>query len=244
MSKHEEQLTRALKGPEKPARQGGDATPSPVTAKNLFTHHDAHPLVLGAVLLSKYGPNYFAWTPETLWEHIHKDFAPSLPHHTRAKIQAIRTAHITDWVWTKWEVFCPVVQALNNNIPDFKVLRKPTIPQLMVAVDMLEHVRQDVEYSQEVQDFIAASLFDRGVMYAPPPLEFSQDELNELIRLQEVESSVSAVKDRYNSLLSTSMEDVPLEETAVDTQVARLVVARDYLRMRRFQLKIQLEAAL
>jgi hypothetical protein len=211
------------------------------SARNMFVHHDTHPIVLDIKLMDQYGVEWFEWEPETLWMEIMDDFrTPSISDHVRSKIQAIKTIHITDWAFTKWEVFCPIIQALNNNIPDFEILRKPTISQLFAGVDMMTMVRNDVEFSQEVQQFCAASMIDAGVVAAPQPIEFCQDEILELQKEIGVPVDPKSIRDKYRQMMSIPAEEVVLGVNPVDIQVAKLIVARDYLALRREQMKHQL----
>lgn len=223
---------------------------APITHRNLFVHHDTHPVVFDLALLAKYDTDWFEWEPVTLWKEIKEDFhVPSISDHACAKIQAVRTLHINEWFWDKWEVFCWITQALNNNIPDFQVIQKPSIPQILNAVDIATMVRTGEEFIQEVQSWVAASVVEEGVFYAPEPAKFCQDEILELLTEMKIENpkqAISVVEGRFKEVMSIPEEawgrgDEPiLQETAVDIQVAKLKVACDYLALRRRQLKDQL----
>jgi hypothetical protein len=151
---------------------------TPVTSKNLFVHHDTHPVVFDIALLKRYKADWFEWQPETLWKEIKEDFrVPSISDHAKSKIQAIRTLHIGEGYWKSWEVFCWITQSLNNNIPDWHILQKPSLAQLMSSVDIAEMVRTGETFALEVSSFIAASLLDENVLYAPHPVAFCQSEI-------------------------------------------------------------------
>ena len=215
--------------------------PTPFSSRKLFVHHDTHPIVLDIKLMDQYGTEWFEWEPATLWQEIMDDFrTPSISDHVKSKIQAVKTVHISDWAFTKWEVFCPIVQALNNNMPDFEILRRPTVSQLFAGVDMMTMVRSDVEFSQEVQQFCAAALLDAGIICAPQPIAFCQDEILEFQEDRGIPVDPEPVKEKYKRMMSVPAEQVVLEETPVDIQVAKLIVARDYLALRRDQMKHQL----
>lgn len=236
--------TSSTTGPKEPVGL------APITKKNLFVHHDTHPVVFDVALLARYDLDWFVWDAQVLWREIKSDFhVPSISDHTCAKIQALRTLHINEWFWTKWEVFCWITQALNNNIPDFHVLQKPSLAQILSAVEIADMVRTGEEYSQEVQDWIAASMMDEGVFYAPSPITFCQDEIERLLVELKVEDSgklIAAVQSRYREVASfsdsywSSATEPILHESVVDIQVAKLKVATDYLAIRRRQLKEQL----
>lgn len=223
---------------------------APISHKNLFVHHDTHPVVFDLALLAKYDTDWFEWEPATLWKEIKEDFrVPSISDHACAKIQAIKTLHINEWYWDKWEVFCWITQALNNNIPDFQVIQKPSIAQLMNSVDIATMVRTGEEFIQEVQSWVGASVVEEGVFYAPKPIEFCQDEILELlteIQVPNPEQAIAIVQTRFREVMAMPEEvwsqegDPILEENPVDIQVAKLKVACDYLALRRRQLKDQL----
>jgi hypothetical protein len=214
----------------------------PFTKGNFLVHHDTHPLTLYILLTSTYGTDWVEWEPETIWEELMDDFkSTSISEHVKSKIQAVKTISVTEWPFTKWEIFCPIVQALNNNIPDFEVMRKPTPSQLMVAVDIMTMIRNDVEFSQEIQQFCAASMLDAGIYYAPQPIAFCQDEIEDYLKFQDIPYDIEAVKEKFQTVKSLPPAEIRLEETVVDIQVVKLLDAYDYLDMRRKQLKHQLE---
>ena len=238
---HQETVAQDLPEDVKPL--GGGLSFKPFSSRNLFVHHDTHPVVLDIKLIDKYKADWFGWEPETLWTEIMDDFrTPSISDHVKSKIQAIRTIHITDWVFTKWEIFCPIIQALNNNIPDFEIMRKPTISQLFAGVDMITMVRNDEEFSQEVQQFCGAAMLDEGVTAAPQPVAFCQDEILEIQEEMGVPVDPAPVKEKYRQVVTLPADQVVLEETQVDIQVAKLLIARDYMGLRRQQMKEQLRA--
>ena len=223
---------------------GVDKPPAPISPKNLFVHHDAHPVVYDILLLKKYELDWFKWEPDTLWSTIMQDFrVPSISDQAKSKIQAVRTLHINEWFWTKWEVFCWISQALNNNIPDFQILQRPSVPQLFVAVDSATMIRNDEQFNHELQMFAAASVVDDGVIFAPLPIRFCQDEIVTLLKhlkMDNIEGTMKAVDDRWRSVVGRPVEDANLQETLVDLQVAKLLVARSYLELRRQQMTDQL----
>lgn len=138
-----------------------------------FQRRDVHPLVLDVLLLSKYGPEWLSWEPETLWSEIESDFRVTPSVYARNKINALKTLHLVDTPWTEWEVFNQVVQALTDVIPDFRVLQKPSPAQIMSAVEMIRKVRL-LPYSEEVARYIAACFLSEGIFLLPPPVEFAQ----------------------------------------------------------------------
>ena len=217
--------------------------PSPVIRKTLFVHHDTHPVVYDVALLKEYNTEWFVWESETLWTEILRDFkVPSISDHAKTKIQAIKTLHISEAFWTEWEVFGWIAQALNNNIPDWQTIQKPSPGQMMNAVDIATMVRAGETFSSEVSGYAAASLLDEGILYAPDNLRFCQYAIDAYAadkKVADYDQLIKSTKHRYQQLF-ISPDTVQLEETPEDVQVAKLRVAWDYMSKRRAQLKEQL----
>lgn len=262
---------------------------TPLSIRNLFTHHDTHPVVLDFALLKAFGPEWFSWDSTTLYQEIQKTFSTQISEHVRAKIQAIKTCHVVDSPWTQWQVFEKVVQALNNNVPKWDFMQVPSLDQLYAGVDILNSIRRE-EFSDEVKGYIAAAVLNEDVFFVPSPLDFAQVEVshpfyrcldcgNEDSALfhdgtcdtcthkYDAENGLSfmpdqellaqgkgknlklllqfnpvPVEDRWNQVSSLASNKVDLQETQDDVQVAKLLVARDYMNIRRRQLAEQLTA--
>ena len=275
MSSRAEELYEALlkvsQSPEKvqeppPKPMEDTDRPVPFSRKNAFIHHDAHPLLLDLLLLNNFSVEWLAWEPETLWSEIQRVFKqPPLPAHNRNKIQAVRTAHVVESPWEDWETFTVVSQSLNNNLPNFQVLHKPTPAQVMNTVKVLGRIRK-LTFSDEVQKFIAACFLDESIYYLPKPMSFAQDEAAmlryrctrcgnmdrddsndhcdvcgapEVALRKEPKFDPKPVAKRYRQILAQGEDRDELQETVEDIQVAKLLVARDYCDFRDQQLAAQ-----
>ena len=235
----------------------------PVSARNLLSHHNAHPLALRVFLNRRYGQDWVDWDPDALWVQLERDHGINVSELSKTKVQAVRTLETDYRFWTEWEIFYPICKGLNNRIPNFWLIQKPTVPQLYAATDMASAVRSR-PYSEEVKKYMAACFLDAGVVYAPPPLDFIQEEIDGLrYRCQncsndaeddgnrECDDCGSADIRRYRqrdsgkigskiqSLLEKGYDR--LDEDVVGIQTARLTVALDYMMARRKQLEQQLE---
>lgn len=246
----------------------GSGEGTPVRKRNVFTHHDSHPLLLDMLLLKKYGPIWLTWESETVWDMIAKDFKQNVSASNASKIQAGKTCHLVETPWKAWEGFNPVCQSFNNNIPDFRSLQKPTPAQLILSVHLMNVVKKE-EFSLEVSKYIAACFLDAGIVYLPPPVDFAQkeamrlryrckkcnridvDEDNEMCDscgapqsqlVKEPTWDPEPVKKRYNEIIKQGDNHDVLQETVVDVQVAHLLVARNYVKFRDKQLKEQAKA--
>lgn len=233
-----------------------------VAPRHLLVHHDTHPLALRAYLDRLYGDDWYDWDPQALWDQLEQDHGNTVSELSKTKIQAIRTLELDPRFWTEWEIFYPVVQAVNNRIPNFWLIQKPTVPGLYVAIDIASVIRCR-PYDDEVKRFMAACFLDAGVTYAAPPLDFIQSELDgkryhcprcgqnaddddngecdhcgypDIVRSNLRETGLIA--SRIQSILEGGYDI--LGENVADIQAARLKVALDYMTRRRRQLDHQL----
>ena len=83
--------------PEEPAPVVEPVSTAPFSKKNMFIHHDVHPLLMDVVLLKSFGIDWLAWEAETLWAEIQRVFKqPPLPVHNKNKIQELIEAKLED----------------------------------------------------------------------------------------------------------------------------------------------------
>lgn len=155
------------------AQEEPAAAPKLPTSRSLFSHPDAHPVVLDFALLKTFQFDWFSWLPDTLFSEIESSFGGSIAEVNRMKILAVQTLHTTDLFWEHWEVFEKTVSALNGIVPRADVLHPPDLPLLYAGVDMANEIRKE-EYGEEVARYVAAVFLYENVHYAPDPCEFAQ----------------------------------------------------------------------
>lgn len=260
---------------------------SPVTLRNLFTHQDTHPVVIDFALLKAFGLEWYMWEAETIWAEVQRVFKMNISEVNRAKVQTLKTLHVSNTPWDHWQVFEKIVQGLNNVVPRWAFMQIPSLEQLYAALDMLEHIRV-VDFNSEVKLYIANAILHEDVTFAPPPLSFVQVEISQpyyhckdcgheysalfhdgvcdsCTQKMDAEQGLSlrpkqellnkglgtnmetrlrhdpdAVQRRWEELKAEPITKVNLEENETDIQVAKLLVARDYMNIRRKQLAEQL----
>jgi hypothetical protein len=275
---------------EKEMTRGDPDAGVPVTIRNLFTHHDSHPVVLDFALLRSFGMGWMDWEPETVWSEIQKTFQSQISELARAKVQAVKTMHVSPAPWESWQVFEKVIQALNNNIPRWDLMQAPALEQLYAGVDIMDTIQRN-PFSDEVKLYMAAAVLHENVLFVPPPLDFIQVEVSQphyvcidcgnheaalfhdgvcdtctqkwadgmmsgrpdpdllaqgrgrnvkTILRYDPDSTEELWRKVNDKSLAAAESEVP--ETADGTQVARLLVARDYMNIRRRQMADQLTA--
>jgi hypothetical protein len=205
-----------------------------LTLRNIFRHPEAHPVVLGLLLLRRYGIDYLTWAYETLERHIPQDFGiDTISVLNGSKIQAIRTLQLVDAPWERWEVFNWTAHPCNNLLPDFHVMQVPTTAMLAVAIDTMARVREDLTFSSEVQAFMQQVMHFDGVHVAVPPYQFLAGEpVPDLL-------DEAAIRRGYDIARRTRVP--PVDESADSEQVRRLLVIDNQVEIQRARLRSQLE---
>ena len=260
---------------------------TPVTIRNLFTHHDTHPVVIDFALMKVFGIYWLGWERETIYSEINTEFQSQISEHAKAKIQTVKTMHVSAAPWKQWQVFEKIVQGLNNNIPNWEVMQAPSIEQLFAAIDSFDFIRKE-DFSEEVKQYMAASILHEDVTFTPEPLDFLQlyvaqpktvcndcgletsslysdgicdacsgrFDPSQGLSLQPNQVKImdgkgkntkvvftydyASVRDKWDHVKNIKSDQVELEDNAVDSQIAKLLISRDYMNIRRRQLAEQL----
>jgi hypothetical protein len=211
-----------------------EAADSGVTAQNIWRHPDAHPVVLDFMLLQKYGVDWMTWEPETLETLIPKDFnTQTLSDLNMAKIQACKTLHFVDSFWERWEVFVWCTMAFNGVFPDFGIMQVPTVAQCMVSIDIASRLRDDIQFSHEIDVFLGVVHKHDGILVPQPPVGYLTT-IEHDIELGIIQNVVS----RWHKVRASKIP--PKGDTIEDEQLRRMLVVHDFLEENRTRLRQQL----
>ena len=231
-----------------------------------------------------FGQNWLEWDPAVLRVELEHVVGGPASDHNVEKLQACRLSHVTHHPWHEWQVFEKVVHALNNNLPEFRVVQGCSVGQMWVTLDILRELHPDDQFEDEVKRYMAACMLHAGVTFCPGPLKTVQElvakprykctkcgytgcavgdwsghcescsgehdgehmakrELSR--RAAHVEVSLTydpaPVRTRWNEVEGLETNTYPLGDDVVDIQVTKLVVARDYARLRQTQKEAQLK---
>lgn len=149
---------------------------APVT--NLWRDPEAHPLVLALVLLDTYGDEVLGWDGEVLRVTLIRD-SRQPTGSVWTKIQAVRTLLNSPSPWRQWEVLHWLALGLAGEAPNFIYMEQPDLGHIGACIDMMRIVDPSREFGEEVDKFVATVLKQDGFPWAPPPLTFCQDELED-----------------------------------------------------------------
>jgi hypothetical protein len=238
LPKIEDDTTEEVEIDEGDEGKEADEKPLPApTAINLFQHPDTHPIVLDLALLRKYGPEWLQWEAETVEWRVPQDFkASGVSDLNMNKVNALKTLHMVETYWNRWEVFNWCTSPLNGLFPDFEVLQVPTLAQCLVSIDIASRVRTDVAWSEEVKGFLEVVYRHDGVFCPLPPADFvSIDSEGLPVDCEEVQKLWPSVKESGQA---------PTEETVTAEQLRRALSIHNYLEENRDLLRQQLPLVL
>jgi hypothetical protein len=242
------------------ALQDSTDKPRGLTRPTAFTSPDTHPLLLDKILADRYGINWLIWEPETLWDTMTVDFhlKMEISKHARSGIQAVKTIHCNDSFFQDWQTTLWCSQALDGEPPDFDVLQDTSPGQIWHAFECARLLRGSMPYDEEVQSWMAAYWLDDGIVYAPPPLDFMQDNICQMEAIcpkcDNVEWAVGLtecpkcgnprdqlkitpkyefadVQERWELLKGMDPAEVVLREDRIGVQIHKLFIAREHMRL-------------
>ena len=207
----------------------------PFTKKAAFTNQDSHPLLLDLIMIREFGSEYLGWEPETCWQEINLTFGTSISEVNKNKLQAVRSCHVTDTPYEEWHIFEKVSLALNSLIPKFDVVQKVNPHMCAVTFESMGHIKSS-KMSEEVLKYVASSLLNDGVVFAPGPLE----PCNENIR----RFASSASQEKVRRLIKENRSPTFDGTEELDVQVAKSRSILDYVEYDSKRLLKQIEKVL
>lgn len=231
---HAKKLLHLLDDLKSTSPEAVTEAPVRVTRKNVFRHPEAHPLVLDLLLLKKYQEQWLGWEIETIERRVPIDFdVDRVSDMNVSKIQAMRTLHLVDTFWQRWEVFVWCSQPLNATFPDFLAMQVPSVSQCAIAVDIANRVRDDLMWSEEIAHYLEVVHKHEGIVVPQPPLDFVH------VNSGGYPIDVEDVRRRWSAVRAEGK--APSKETPEDEQLRRMLHVRQELLAHQAQLRQQLE---
>lgn len=208
-----------------------------VTQDNFLRNPETHPLVLDLVLFNKYGQAWLGFELEALLALLHEDFhTPTVADVNVEKIQACKTLHLVDDFWLRWEVFLPCVAAFNGSLADFHHMQVPTTAECLVAVDIANRIRDDVQWSTELRTYLGVVLRHDGELVPQPPLDFVE------VDTEGLPVDVDEVQKRWPEVRASGQ--VPTGGSIEDEQLRKMLGSWVYLEAMRTRFRSQLATVL
>ena len=207
-----------------------------VTVVNVFRHQDAHPVVLDILMSQKYGPEWIDGEGETIEHRIPLDFRSSISTLNLSKLQAMRTLHMVDAFWQRWEIFCWCCMPLNGIFPDFDSMQVPSVAQCAIAVDMANRVRDDMQWTEEIKNYLAVVHRHDEILVPQAPLDFVK------VDTEGYPIDVANIAMRWSGVRASGK--APTGDTVEDEQLRRMLMVHEVLEDSRAQLRDQLREVL
>jgi hypothetical protein len=184
------------------------------TSDNFLRNPETHPIILDLVLLNKYGVSWLEWELETLVAKLLEDFhTPTVADANIEKIQACKVLHLVDDFWLRWEVFLPCVAAFNGHLADFESMQVPTVAECLLAVDIANRIRDDVQWSGELKTYLAVVHKHDGELVPQAPLDFVVVDTDDLhVDCDEVSRRWPEVRAKGQPPTGASIEDEQLRK--------------------------------
>lgn len=178
-----------------------------LTPEEFFRFKQAHPLIIDLLVFRYLGRDWLEWEPETIRQELTQAVGV-IDELTWAKIQAVKALHVNPFFcFSQWEVFLPVITALNNVIPSFDYVQAPTVPRLYAGVDIMRTVEAEEPFGDEVRRFVAASCLHRGTYCTPEELEFAQPLLRRPFYVCDVCKNHEFVADDHDGICDACGKD-------------------------------------
>lgn len=178
--------------------------------------------------------DFLAWEPESIWLELERQ-GVDLPVENRAKLGAAIALRLVPSFYWDAVVFEKTAMAFDDAPPNPDILEEASPARLAWAVveaDMIIHAARDAtwEFSHEPRAYTGVVLARAGFVLAPEQLAFAQSALN---RERHHTHLLEEVKERWAGVDKSRLEDLHLEETPVDVQIARLAGVELHVRTRR-----------
>ena len=187
---------------------------------------DVHPLKLVAMLDDFFGGEWRDWEPETIQSSLAKEAGAQPDDGVMNKIMAVKIAmRRPDVFFDRWQAFEKISVSLNDHQPSMTDTEDLDPEEMANAVTVVRKLAGDGDFSQEVESYVAARLFDSGLVVAPPQLAFADEKLASLVKDDELRKKVILA---YAAAVRSD-SDLPESDDPVDIQVARLVRSHVYV---------------
>jgi len=160
-------------------------------------------------------PEWLSIEPETLSIVIQKR-GIDMSEVSMDMINAIHSIVSTDTPWSDIFIFENVVDALNGNSVIPETITKPSLEDIMVAVSIMQDIKQDNSFSDDIAKYIAAIAQDEQILLLPPPIDFT----NKFIPADS-EGIQKSLKDSFEKIMNLPF-DYPYQENPVDIQVQKI----------------------
>ena len=186
-----------------------------------------NPIKLKNMLMAEYGKDWITWAPESI---VLEAFWGKANDLLLDKVMALQLCLSTDTPWTEWNVFEKIGRCFTNQDVDFFTFQPLSTGECSVTIDLMEQIREDESFSEEVQLYVANIAFSEHLVMLPTDLfpAIINVQLFKMIYRPELSKSTEAAWDKVKNLELLDKE-FNLEDP-VQNQLSKLAVLKQYRR--------------
>jgi hypothetical protein len=193
-------------------------------ADEYLMRDDIHPLKLMAMLDDLTGEEWRDWEPETIRDELEKEASGDVSDVVMNKVMAIKIAiNRPQAFYDDWVAMEKMSAAFNDVSPTMGVIEDMPVEWLSNSVAVMSKIAGG-DFSNEVESYVAARLFDSGYVIAPPLLRFADRPLGEKVANDEIRKKVIIAYAQNMGGGGDLKEDDP-----IDVQVARILRNHQYV---------------
>lgn len=177
--------------------------------------------------------DHMAWEPETLWIELEHQ-GVIVPSETRDRLMAAITLRLVPAFYWDAVVLANTAVAFDGRPVHVEILEEA--PPSALAWAMVEaawirrrHGLETLQPEHEPIAYVSVVLDRAGFVLAPEQLSFAQ---NALDARRPRSGLLHDVRQRWSGINKGRLADLPLEETPVDVQIARLAAVELHVRSR------------
>lgn len=131
-------------------------------------------------------------------------------------IEAIKTCIVSDLPWADAFVFENVVDGLNGNPIIPETLTLPPLEEICVAVIVMQVLKPDVDYSNDVKKYICTCAMSDGLTWLPEILLFAAD------FMEDCDTGLQFMVKKSIEASGWPQFDYPYREVPVEVQLQKL----------------------
>lgn len=178
--------------------------------------------------------DFLDWEPESIWLELGYH-GVDIPDPSRAKLMAALTLRLVPGFYWDAIVFEKTAIALDGHFPHPDILEEATPAQLAWAVEEAAWILRIVgdaalEFQHEPRAYAGVVLARAGFVLAPAQLGFAQSALDRETQASKLRDDVA---ERWSRVSKDHLEQLSLDESHVDVQIARLAAVELHVRDRR-----------
>ena len=179
------------------------------------------------------GEIFIAWEPESVWLGL-QDKGLEIPDVNRDKILAVGTLLLVPAFYWDANLFEDTCLAFNDEPVIVNAVQEASPAQIAWGVFeaqtiLMANGESSHQFDHEPRQYTAAVLHHNGYVLAPALLAFCQDELDSMNTTDD--AFYSEVLSRWSEIQrnSTPLIDLELQETPLDTQMAKMAAVELYI---------------